>query len=251
MLPVFASVEIDVVDMDVMLIPANYNGIEMRYDNRRDIEWAVTGGTLRVRDKTNSAGGSWFLGFGWFTHTEGEYVKVYFADGELDGVFIETVSGGVEAGGFGAGAVTVSAVSGGITLKNVGADDIRLQTVSGEVDAYGCAAARLSCETVSGGMELTRLSAEDIRFESVSGNLHCEIDGRADMYEITFSTLSGRAKLNGTVTGRNYTAWGINAPGGWAVDAPPGSGTSASSQPAYRLSAESVSGNIEIRFSER
>jgi len=126
--------------------------------------------------------------------------------------------------------IKLATVSGTIKIDEYNAQSITINTVSGEIISRGCKSRKLNIETVSGSITQEKCTSEDIRLVSVSGRIHYETELQDTQYNINLSSVSGRVTVNGeSVSRTDYgNLGGRGAP--------------------YNLSAETVSGRIELLF---
>jgi DUF4097 and DUF4098 domain-containing protein YvlB len=244
-LPAFTSVDAMLTDLDIIITPADFYGIEI--DNvGRDIRWEAVGGELVIEDYTEYTFNRDFGGFS----NSGNFVKVYCPESALGSVEIDntsgsiriydvnigglsadTVSGGIYMMGCGIGSAECETTSGGIAIDNCDIGDSDLETVSGDIQIMNGSSAELDCVTQSGSIIVDSCQAWDIDLATVSGAIHCVLDAQPSDYNINFTTVTGSTWINGVK----------NSKGGMYAF------NDAASRELY---AETVGGDIEITFTK-
>jgi len=209
-LPSFTEIDIRIVDMDIQFQPADNYGIELSYTADRDITWEVKKGKLIVKDNTEIFQQ---VTINANSRAYDSYAVVYCPTDKIDKIELNTVSGKIEIEGYHAKSIVAETVSGEITLRDCESDRQRVKTVSGGIRQENC-------------------GSDDIYLESVSGSIYHETEFQANLHNIRLSSVSGSMLVNGEPVSRSdYDNWGDrNAP--------------------YKLSAETVSGRIELWFND-
>jgi len=226
------SISVNLVDTDVFIIPADFNGIEMRYDENRVIEWELRNGTLTVSDKTNSSR-LIFFGFSFpFDSTPREYIYIYCDAPSLRDVSFSSVSGDFNSDWIGAVNVSLNTVSGDIDIKNLRVSDrLMIETVSGDIFVGEGSAERAETSTVSGNMKLERFGVFDFKFVTISGDLRAGFDFAANKSDVRITTLSGDVTLDGARIRNRSDYGGLRSVGA-----------------QYKIELDSVSGDFDLRF---
>ena len=141
----------------------------------------------------------------------------------LKNITVETVSANVELMGGSTDTLTVSTTSGGIVGPGLPAAEYTFGTVSGNISLSALPAgdSSITCETVSGEVNIDcNAHPDEVSFNGVSGGLCLTLPEGSCRYELDFETVSGDR-----VTGRFVS-------GGEDI---------------CRISAETVSGDVELR----
>ena len=144
-------------------------------------------------------------------------------DSTLKAITVDTVSANVELMGGSADTLTVSTTSGGIFGPGLPARAYSFSTVSGDVSlsVLPAGGSSITCETVSGEANIDcSAPPETVSFNGVSGGLCLTLPEGSCRYELDFETVSGDRVTDRFVSG--------------------GEGI-------CRISAETVSGDVELR----
>ena len=97
------------------------------------------------------------------------------------------------------GALTVSTLSGDITLSSVSAGDCILSSTSGELDLTEVSAGKLQAKSTSGDLDISQAEIQDaLQLTSTSGDLELAAVSAA---EIACTTTSGDIRLSGCRSG--------------------------------------------------
>ena len=232
-LPRFNSVEAELIDMDIILEVSPFYGIELRYDEMRDISWEIRNEKLTVVDNTTKKGVSFAFGF-FFGQSQKTYLIVRAPKDALNEITAKTVSGKIEISGFVSQKIYATTVSGNISAKSTEAGSLKTASVSGRISASDISAREFECETASGRIELSGFFAERATTKSVSGKISANIDAAPGEYLVKLSTVTGSARIDGrkiTFAERSETA--TIGEGGNAK---------------YSWSSTTVSGGIDLTF---
>lgn len=145
------------------------------------------------------------------------------SESTLKSITVETVSANVELMGGSADTLTVSTMSGGITGPGLPAREYSFSTVSGDIflSVLPAGGSSITCETVSGEASIDcSAPPETVSFNGVSGGLCLTLPEGSCRYELDFETVSGDRVTDRFVSGGEDTC---------------------------RISAETVSGDVELR----
>ena len=206
----FTEININLVSASVRLYTSNRFGYDIRGDER-DIIHSIENGRLIIGNRALSAR---TINIGRRNQTE---VIVYYPAGtHFDGVNIVTVSGGIQLEGIQSGRfsasstsgritadnimsenITIFSTSGAITANDLDAQNINISSISGRITADGLNSPTRSLSTTSGRIDLNGELTGNTTVSSVSGRLDVNVAGREADYDLSISTVSGRAHVNG------------------------------------------------------
>ncbi|GAB3483777.1 DUF4097 family beta strand repeat-containing protein [Nocardiopsis coralliicola] len=151
------------------------------------------------------------------------------------GVRAHSTSGEVEARGL-TGAAELSTVSGGIEVEGAAGGRLALNTVSGEIEATGLDLDEIEATSTSGEVSVEG-GFDQAVVESTSGAV--EVAAARPFGQLSAHSTSGSLELR--VPGGAYTVSAGSTSGSVESDVPDTPGADA------RITAESVSGSVEIR----
>lgn len=154
-----------------------------------------------------------------FFHNRGSNVELYLPHSYHGELKIETVSGSIEISDLENIYTKLSAVSGDISVSDAKISELKIETVSGDIEVDDVMGNEIKLEAVSGNIELA-CAYDYIKSEAVSGDMELEIQGKESEYAIFYSKLFEDYNRRAELKDRKL------------------------------LKMESVSGNIEYRFTE-
>ena len=135
-------------------------------------------------------------------------------------------------------ALTVSTVSGDVKLEADTLDETKLKTTSGDISIPSLSCRAFSAETVSGDLELGNLTADTFSVSTTSGDV--DFDLAAAPGGVHLSSVSG--DMDGTLSGaREDYAVSVSTVSG-------DTGLASGGEGPIRLTAATVSGDIDVRF---
>ena len=199
--------EVTLTSEDLQILPSQDKDAHIQYTvmDQRDYATIFTRGNAHGKDTCHfsysaDAKHSWHL----FNLSFGSYTKpvtVYLPegyDGDLSVSAIsgevtardlsagtcdfQTTSGDLELSGLTCGDLEVSTTSGEVTLDRVRAGDGSIQTVSGDTETEGSAFARLQITTTSGEVELSGGNVTGgVRCQTISGDVTVQDTGAASL----------------------------------------------------------------------
>ena len=215
------EIEIHWLTGDVYLVDSDENGVRFQEDytgNQEDyrIRYSVSNGKLIIQPCRSRFFSSVDL--------PRKALTVFLpSDSTLKTITVDTVSANVELMGGSADTLTVSTTSGGITGPGLPAREYSFSTVSGDIflSVLPAGGSSITSETVSGEANIDcSAPPAAVSFNGVSGGLCLTLPEGSCRYELDFNTVSGDRVTNRFV------------PGGENI---------------CRISAETVSGDIELR----
>jgi hypothetical protein len=224
-LDAFSDIDIVVKGMTVTLNPSDHYGIHIQYPNDRAIVWTLKRGLLTVEDQTKNFYNNVIV------PTQG-YVVIYCPANKLDSIRVSTVSGDIKAEGYIAKDFTITTVSGSITVDTCAAEnDFTVGTVSGSIMMKDCVSVnKIAARATSGSIGFIRGGARDIYIKSTSGSISYETGTPQNQYDIVLSTVSGSVSVNDSYISKKDLA-------NYRVK-----------DAAHTLTANTVSGNIQLKF---
>ncbi len=212
-------IKIDAVSADTSVTYWDGSGICVLSDSAEGVVVTPgTDGTLTVTQKERTGFKLFMIDFG---RNAGD-ITVMLPSGLKPDLAVSTVSGDVEIGVTKLGGVRAGTASGDIRADSLNCGPFSAETVSGDIDLGAVTADTLSVSTTSGDVELDYADAPGgLLLSSVSGGIVGTLSGAREDYTVSVSTVSGESGLIGGGTG------------------------------PVKLSASTVSGDIDIRFKTR
>lgn len=215
------EIEIHWLTGDVYLVESNADGVAFQEDYTGDNEdyrmrYSVSNGKLIIQPCRSRFFSSVDL--------PRKALTVFLPSGlTLKNITVETVSANVELMGGSTDTLTVSTTSGGIVGPGLPAAEYTFGTVSGNISLSALPAgdSSITCETVSGEVNIDcNAHPDEVSFNGVSGGLCLTLPEGSCRYELDFETVSGDRVTDRFVSG---------------------------GEDICRISAETVSGDVELR----
>lgn len=215
------EIEIHWLTGDVYLVESNADGVAFQEDYTGDNEdyrmrYRVSNGKLIIQPCRSRFFSSVDL--------PRKALTVFLPSGlTLKNITVETVSANVELMGGSTDTLTVSTTSGGIVGPGLPAAEYTFGTVSGNISLSALPAgdSSITCETVSSEVNIDcNAHPDEVSFNGVSGGLCLTLPEGSCRYELDFETVSGDRVTDRFVSG---------------------------GEDICRISAETVSGDVELR----
>lgn len=212
----FSDIVIDVISADVLLVPSDDNSyhVETVYCENEPITVSQEGDSLRIKQEQQ---GGFFL-FHWSFGSEAQ-VKLHVPEKALcSKLTLSTVSGGVTwklEGKEEMNLLSLSTVSGDIRGEKIEAQSVSLSSTSGEISgAINAETLKLSstsgdidlnmqqvrelhASTISGDIRLVGAIQTSAELNTVSGDVTLSLTDRPSHYTLHFSSVSGDSSVSG------------------------------------------------------
>ena len=141
----------------------------------------ISGGTLKIKAEYRN----WTSYI--FNINIGRDITIYLPEKEYERLYISTVSGDIDTGGFAFENTELQTVSGNISAY--GSGDVNISTTSGDVDVTGKTDNGAKISSVSGNIRLNKFISESLTIGTTSGNVYLD---KSDAGKISISTVSGK-----------------------------------------------------------
>lgn len=188
------EVDIDWINGEVILLPADGNDISFREEANRDLDddevirWVVDGNTLKIK----------YMASGIRTvENLTKELTVYLPKDVYDSIEISTVSAEITVTDVACDEFEADTTSGSISAAELSATEIDVSTISGTVSLSVSEkdADSIELDSTSGDLNLYISSCRRLVANTVSGKIHVTADG--NLYEADLDTTSGEIICQG------------------------------------------------------